>query len=584
MSNDEYPRPLRGLLPYMLSNRLTFTLVTLSGILYSGLAIVSAALGAWLVGSAITGIPASELRTAMAWLAGLAVATAVAQWWQSDIAHDWAFRLQRVLRVRIFDGLERATPGRLLGKRTGDLSATATADVNTSELFFAHTAGDYLGAIITSVAALAVIAAIDPLTGLVTLVLMVLIAAVPLALGKLATAQGARQRAELGTLNAEAVDGIQGLRELVVFRQTGAYLTRLLERTRRFQRMQMSYARRSALEASASELLTSLGYLVILVVAARAVVAGAVDVRWLPVLIVLGVASLAPIATVSATARTLGDVRAAAARILTVVNYPPHVDEPAAPAPVAALEPRVRFDDVRFRYTPDGPEVLRGVSFTAEPGETVALVGRSGAGKSTCANLLLRFWDPTSGTIELGGRDLRTLPAAELRRLVTLVPQDVYLFNASVADNIRLGRPDATDEEVEQAARAAFAHEFIQALPDGYATPCGERGAQLSGGQRQRIAIARALLGNAPVVIMDEAVSNLDTESERAVQDATARVRHGHTTLLIAHRLSTIRSADRVLLLGDGEILDTGRHEELLERSTAYRDLLATQHHGVVAA
>jgi ATP-binding cassette subfamily C protein CydC len=301
------------------------------------------------------------------------------------------------------------------------------------------------------------------------------------------------------------------------------------------------------------------------------------------VLIVLGVASLAPIATVSATARTLGDVRAAAARILTVVNYPPHVDEPAAPAPVTTLEPRVRFDGVRFRYTPDGPEVLRGVSFTVEPGETVAMVGSSGAGKSTCANLLLRFWDPTSGTIELGGRDLRTLPAAELRRLVTLVPQDVYLFNASVADNIRLGRPDATDEEVEQAARAAFAHEFIQALPDGYRTRCGERGAQLSGGQRQRVAIARALLGNAPVVIMDEAVSNLDTESERAVQDAAARVRQGHTTLLIAHRLSTIRSADRVLLLGDGEILDTGSHEELLGRSAAYRDLLAMQHEGIVA-
>jgi ABC-type multidrug transport system fused ATPase/permease subunit len=166
---------------------------------------------------------------------------------------------------------------------------------------------------------------------------------------------------------------------------------------------------------------------------------------------------------------------------------------------------------------------------------------------------------------------------------VTLVPQDVYLFNASVADNIRLGCPDASNDEVKRAAQAACAHEFIEALPDGYQTICGERGAALSGGQRQRIAIARALLLNAPVVVMDEAVSNLDTESERAVQEATASVRRGHTTLLIAHRLSTIRSADRVILLGDGVVVDTGPHDELLGRCAAYRELLATQRDGVVA-
>jgi ATP-binding cassette subfamily C protein CydC len=579
----DYPRPLRGLLPYALSNRLMFTLVTFSGLLYSSLAIAASTLGAWLVGSVLAGTPLSELRTAMVWLVALTVATAVAQWWQSDIGHDWAFRLMRVLRVQIYDGLERATPGRLLGKRTGDLSSTATADVNTSELFFAHTAGDYVGALITSIGALAVISALDAPTGIVTLVLMVLIATVPLVLGKVASAQGQRIRTELGALNAEAVDGIQGLRELIVFRQTNAYLGRLLARTRRFQGQQMSYVRRSALEEAVGDLLTSAAVVVVPLVAARAVSAGTLDVRWLPAVIVLAVASLVPIATVSATARTLGDVRAAAARILTIVTYPAHVDEPSAPAAIDTFEPRIRFQDTHFRYAADGPAVLRGVTFTVEPGETVALVGRSGAGKSTCANLLLRFWDPTEGAVELDGHDLRSLPSAELRRLVTLVPQDVYLFNASVADNIRLGCPDASNDEVKRAAQAACAHEFIEALPDGYQTICGERGAALSGGQRQRIAIARALLLNAPVVVMDEAVSNLDTESERAVQEATASVRRGHTTLLIAHRLSTIRSADRVILLGDGVVVDTGPHDELLGRCAAYRELLATQRDGVVA-
>jgi ATP-binding cassette subfamily C protein CydC len=579
---NDYPRPLRGLLPYALSNRLKFTLVTLSGLVYSALAIACSAVGAWVVGSVLSGVPATQLHAAMVWLAVLAVATAVAQWWQSDVGHDWAFRLMRTLRVRIFDGLERATPGRLLGKRTGDLSSTATADVNTSEMFFAHTAGDYVGAVLISAAALVVITAIDPMTGVATLVLMVLIATVPLALASVASAQGRRIRAELGVLNAEAVDGIQGLRELVVFRQTSAYLNRLLAHTRRYQGLQMSYTRRSATEEAVSDLLTSAAFVVVPLVAVRAVSTGELDVRWLPVVIVLAVASLGPIATVSATARTLGDVRAAAARILTIINYPAHVAEAQTPASVAAVEPRIRFRDVCFRYADDAPEVLRGVTFTVEPGETVALVGRSGAGKSTCANLLLRFWDPTAGVVEVGGHDVRTLALQDLRRAITLVPQDVYLFNASVADNIRLGCPDATDDEVVAAARAAYAHEFIEALPDGYHTVCGERGAQLSGGQRQRIAIARALLGNAPVVIMDEAVSNLDTESERAVQEATAGVRRGHTTLFIAHRLSTIRSADRVILLSDGVVLDTGPHDELLGRSAAYRELLASQQGGVV--
>jgi ATP-binding cassette subfamily C protein CydC len=277
-------------------------------------------------------------------------------------------------------------------------------------------------------------------------------------------------------------------------------------------------------------------------------------------------------------AKELGVVAAAGERIFTLLEARPAVsDRPGARAP-GRVEPHVRFDRVTFRYGSGLPDAVRDVSFEIQPGETVALVGHSGAGKSTCAHLLLRFWDVAAGAITIGGHDLRDLPQRALRELLSLVPQDVYLFNQSIADNVRMARPDAGDAEVELAARAALAHEFITAeLPDGYDTVVGERGARLSGGQRQRVAIARALLKNAPVLVMDEAVSNLDAESERALEVAMARARSGRTTLVIAHRLSTILAADRVVVLADGRVAESGTHLELLARGDVYARLIGAQ-------
>jgi ATP-binding cassette subfamily C protein CydCD len=237
----------------------------------------------------------------------------------------------------------------------------------------------------------------------------------------------------------------------------------------------------------------------------------------------------------------------------------------------------VAFEGVTFRYGPHEPTALQDVSLEVKAGQTVALVGRSGAGKTTAAHLLLRFWDPQQGRILLGGRDLRDLTLDDLRRQVSLVAQDTYLFNTSLRENLRLGRPDATDEEVLAAARRANVDEFAKALPDGYDTAVGERGAQLSGGQRQRVAIARALLKDAPVLVLDEATSHLDAINEAEVRRALDELMVGRTTLVIAHRLSTIRNADNIVVLDGGRVAEQGRHADLVALDGIYSHLIGAQ-------
>ncbi|MHB1223072.1 MAG: ABC transporter ATP-binding protein, partial [Gemmatimonadaceae bacterium] len=251
----------------------------------------------------------------------------------------------------------------------------------------------------------------------------------------------------------------------------------------------------------------------------------------------------------------------AARRVFELLATQPTVAEPAAPSRLERpVRGAVTFQDVSFRYTPELPDVLRDVSFTVAPGEVVALVGPSGAGKTTIASLLPRFWDVTAGRIALDCHDIRDLPLAELRRAIGMVPQEPALFSGTVRDNILLGRPDATDADVQAAAHAAHAAEFIDRLPDGYATPVGERGVKLSGGQRQRLAIARVFLKDPAVVLLDEATSSLDTASELLVEAAMEELLRNRSTLIIAHRLSTVRRADRILVLDHGTVVEQGRH------------------------
>ena len=316
----------------------------------------------------------------------------------------------------------------------------------------------------------------------------------------------------------------------------------------------------------------------VVAVAAVQVSRGELDPAFYPVAVTLAIFVFGPIHAIASVAQNLGIVFASADRAFHLLREPaPVTDAPGATPPDSDVEPRVSFAGVTFGYPGGADPALQDVSFEIAPGETVALVGHSGAGKTTCASLLMRFWDADAGAIAIGEHDVRNLPQRSLRDLIAWVPQDIYLFNTSLRENIRMARPGATDAEVEKAARAAQAHGFITGMPRGYDTVAGERGVQMSGGQRQRIAIARALLKDSPVLVLDEAVSSLDTRNEQELNLALHAVRQGRATLVIAHRLSTIRSADRIVVLEEGRVVEQGTHDDLLAHGRVYRSLIAAQ-------
>lgn len=282
-----------------------------------------------------------------------------------------------------------------------------------------------------------------------------------------------------------------------------------------------------------------------------------------------------PLKNLTRLHNNLEQARAASERVFELLDVQTTIPEPAHPRPLHASGAPIRFEEVSFAY--GDKAVLQRIDLVVEPGQLVALVGASGSGKTTLTNLLLRFYDPRQGRILIGDTDLRAVATRDLRGQIAVVTQETILFNLSFRRNIELGRPGASEAEIREAARRALAHEFILDKPEGYDTVVGEKGVLLSGGQRQRIAIARALLKQAPILILDEATSALDTESERAVQAALGELMQGRTTLCIAHRLSTVQHADRIVVLDQGQVVETGTHAELLARGGTYRRLYELQ-------
>ena len=392
---------------------------------------------------------------------------------------------------------------------------------------------------------------------------------------------GSEIRDRIGDIHAFMVDSIQGMREISAFRRGPDRNDELTEKGWAYAGHLVRFQKSQALQIGFMEAMMGVGGLAVLAMGAWLVLEGQLARELLPLVSVLALASFSPVTELARTMKQMMETLAASRRILAIHDEAvPVLDGPGVPAREAAKldgAPSVTFQDVTFAYSPGAPQALDDASFEIGAGQTVAVVGRSGAGKTTSAYLMMRFWDPDRGGVALEEHLLDRFRLDDLRGRMALVAQDTYLFNDTVRENIRLGRHDASDSEVEDAAGQANASEFIESFPEGYDTMVGERGMQLSGGQRQRIAIARAILKNAPVLILDEATSHLDAISEASVRTALSRLMEGRTTVVIAHRLSTIREADNILVLDRGKVVEQGTHGQLLERSGLYAQLVSAQ-------
>ena len=548
------------------------------GMLHHGSVIVLGALSALLVGAVFRDEPLTIPLILLCVFAPLSSLLFFLETWQ---AHDMAYRLMARMRIDLYEKLEPLAPAYMVRRRSGDIVSVVGGDVETVEYFFAHAISPMIVAILIPGGLLIALAVISWPIAAALAPFLVAVAVSPFFANTRIESLGNEIRGRMGDIHAFMVDSIQGMREISAFGRGADRNHELREKGWAYAGHLVRFQKSQAFQIGFMEAMMGLGSLAVLATGVWLVLDGQMDRTQLPLVSVLALASFSPVMELARTMKQMMETLASSRRILAIhdesvpVRDGPGVTESADER--LSSTPSIEFQEVAFTYSEGEPQALADVSFGIGSGQTVAIVGRSGAGKTTIAYLMMRFWDPNRGDIVLQSNRLDEFRLDDIRGRMALVAQDTYLFNDTVRENIRLGRQDATDSEVEEAARQANAQEFIESFPDGYDTRVGERGMQLSGGQRQRVAIARAILKNAPVLILDEATSHLDAISEATVRDALDRLMEGRTTVVIAHRLSTIRDVDNILVLDEGKVVEQGTHEQLLSRGGMYAQLVSAQ-------
>ncbi len=500
-------------------------------------------------------------------LVGVFAVQGVANFGQVYLLSSSTERIIATLREQTFAHLIRLSPGFFTERRTGELTSRLSSDLAVLQNLLSTWISEFSRQLLFLVGGVIMLFVTNARLTLTTLAIVPVVVGAALVFGKSLRRASTTVQDRIAEAMGMADEAFGAIRTVQSF-------TREAEETRRFAALLSDLVRIAVLRARTRALFFSVvGFVAFGAVAAvlwqggAQVLAGRLTAGTLVAFLFYALFVAGAVGSMATLFGNVQEAAGAATRVFELLDAQATVREPAHP--VALPQPvrgAVRFDTVSFRYQPDQPEVVRDISLAVAPGEVVALVGRSGAGKTTLASLLPRFWDVSAGCITLDGVDVRTLAFDTLRGAIGVVPQEPVLFSGTLRENIAYARPSASDADVEAAARAAHAWEFIERLPEGLATRVGERGVKLSGGQRQRIALARVFLKNPAVVILDEATSSLDTESERYVEEALEELLDGRTTLIIAHRLSTVRRADRVIVMDQGAIAEEGTHEELLGR------------------
>jgi ABC-type multidrug transport system fused ATPase/permease subunit len=492
------------------------------------------------------------------------------------IRHALGERFILDLRVRLYAYLQQLSLSFFEQTSTGELMSRVTNDVNALEQFVTH------GTALAGVDLLRLVGSAVVLFVLEwRLALLVLIPVPILAVGlRWFNTQirpvYRRVRDRLGDINARLQDNLSGIRVIQAFVQEDRELERFAHESENYYEARVRGIRYWATFFPGLGFVASLGTVAVLGFGAQMVIEDTMSLGTLVAFLSYITSFYEPINRLTQVDNVFQQAFAAADRIFELLDTSQEIGDDSDAEPLPEIEGEVVFDDVSFRYA-SGDQVLHDVSFRMAPGEVVALVGPSGAGKTSIANLLCRFYDPEGGRILVDGTDLREITLESLRRQVAVVLQDTFLFNDTVRENLLYGKPDASEAELVAAAEAAYAHDFITALPEGYDTELGERGVRLSGGQKQRLALARAILADPRILILDEATSSVDAEAEYLIQQALDAVLEGRTALVIAHRLSTVRNADKIIALEEGRIIEIGDHHELMDRGGLYSQLYRRQ-------